>query len=202
MSGVDEFWRKAHVEQTRLWLTNSPASEVVNDLAVEQMIRPGLIVMEIGVGTGRCVRDLFERGCTVLAVDICEEALGHLDGVSYPYLASELGDVRPGSVDLAISKYFVQHIDTPDLIQHLRDVMPTLTPEGIYALETAWFDGEAGNDQESYSAELQMHGGCCRTPDCIRALAESCGAEAEGPIRSRRCLNVTLGAMHLRSKAC
>jgi uncharacterized UPF0146 family protein len=193
---VLKFWIDIHQGEGIKYLTGGSMFSTTKCLGVNHLIRSGLHVMEIGIGTGRCVRELAALGCNVTAVDICWEALEKVSGHATCY--TSLDHVEQDSIELAISLHLLQHMDTPIARKHLADVIHVIGADGLYALETPWIEGNPKNDCENYSLEDQMHGGCCRTPEMIVRLARDVGAIADGPVRTRTINNVTLGAMHIR----
>ena len=199
MEQVVEFWKTAHREKQRKWLTGGGAAAVVKHLGVGRLVAPAKGIMEIGVGTGLCVRELASKGCRMIAVDICEEALADLQSVAECYLVTD--ELPVNVVDLAISRHLVQHMDTDTLRHHLTYVHAALRPGGIYALETPWVIGGLINNLENYTQKEVCFGGCCRTPNGIRALADECGGITTGPMATRVAKNgVVLGAMHIRKE--
>jgi SAM-dependent methyltransferase len=132
---IIEWWDNAHAKDIVRWLSGYQGAEIWRRLEVEEKIRPGLIVLNIGVGLGHCTRALFARGCQVTALDISAIALRRIADIAQPWNASEISSLPAGRFDLALSHLVTQHMLPADLSTQLRGVISALKPDGVFAMQ-------------------------------------------------------------------
>lgn len=104
----------------------------------------GQRVLEVGCGDGETSRLVARQGNAVVSVDVSyvalqaaqKSAVGEELDLRYQY-----GDARAlafpeASFDYVLSEHFVEHLSTPDLLQHLAEVRRVLKPRGEYLIVT------------------------------------------------------------------
>lgn len=172
---IESWWAEAHARSDRGWLTGSYGRAVWDSLAVSSRVVPGRAVLNIGVGLGQCTRDLVDAGCAVSVLDICPLALDRVrDVVQACYLASELDRLPDAAFDLAISHLVTQHMVDADLDPHVRHVLRSLGPDGLFAMQFAYgWDQETGIAGETL-ADAKT-GGVIRKLSHMAALVERAG---------------------------
>lgn len=176
---VDQWWDKCHSNQADFgfWLTGSAGVNVWSSLQIEDLIGPGQVILNIGVGQGHCTRELSARGCQVHALDISPVALSRIsDCVVAGWLPSQLSELPSDTFDVAISHLVAQHMSDPDLEQQIREVVRGLKPKGVFALQFAFLmnGGEAEIEQ---TPEVIKSGGICRSLERIRTMVEGAGGQ-------------------------
>jgi SAM-dependent methyltransferase len=135
---MKEFWEAQHEKDDIQSLSGHPGSAIINGLYIKDLVRPGIEVLEIGVGLGYCTRDLIEMGVDVSVLDISEGALRRVAGIAkFKYLESEIHTLPGDYFDLAISYCVTQHMDNAGLARQLQNVIRSLKPDGIFAMQYA-----------------------------------------------------------------
>src|SRR3954454_563356 len=162
MTGMQEFWDERAREDAFFFVDNrikyrDPAEERRfwamgrEDLdrllgAVDLVLEPDGVVVEIGCGVGRLTRVLAGRALSVKALDVSSEMLAiarnenstlrnvewiHGDGVS-------LAGIGDGVADAAVSHVVFQHIPDPQItLGYIREVGRVLKPGGVAALHVS-----------------------------------------------------------------
>jgi len=173
---VKDFWEEAHKNENIHALSGVPAQETWELLGVKEIIKPGMAVLDIGVGLGHNAQALRGAGCDVTCVDISENALLKVRNIASIVHANSLETI-PNKFDLAMGLNLIQHISGQEFEKHMSDVIRVLRPDGIYAVETVWHTKGFVNDQETHSEDGQKSGWCWRTPDFVTAVVERNGGK-------------------------
>jgi len=172
-----QFWESQHQKDEALWLTGSLGPEVWEYLGIEDRIRPGASVLNIGVGLGHCTRALVDRGCQVDVLDIASSALDRVKDVARKgWLVSDLPLLPANCMDLAISNLVAQHMNNRDLLVQLRAVIQSLKPEGVFAMQFAYALDGALNDKEKNPLEAAQTG-IFRTLGGMEGLVREAGGQ-------------------------
>jgi SAM-dependent methyltransferase len=124
-------------------LADDPATQrFVVDLqaaALEPLIREDTVFLELGAGDCALSLHLAGRVRRVYAVDVSAEAVGAGERPDNFELvfgdATEIG-LEPGSVDVAYSCHFLEHLHPDDAGTHLAAVLRLLRPGGCYLCVT------------------------------------------------------------------
>ena len=88
---MKNFWNEQHTKENILSLSGHPGDTVLKGLYVYEM--EFKTVLEVGVGLGKCTRDLVMKGKEVSVVDISEVALSKVRGkVKETYLAPHINN--------------------------------------------------------------------------------------------------------------
>lgn len=160
------WWERHHREETEVWRSpGTLGAEIWPRLGVSP--RRGDVVLNIGVGSGQCTRDLHAAGCEVHAMDISPTALERVGDVARLY--------RPGAplppLDLALSHLVAQHMLDADLQAQISHVIGALKPGGVFAIQFA-----VSTDACMDTRASAKGGGVTRTHEHMTALAEAAGA--------------------------
>ena len=140
---MKEFWEEKHRNKLVTYLSGHCGATVIKGLYIEPIIGALLgsscEVLEIGVGLGICTRDLRDMGMHISCVDISEEALRRVEKYcDRRFLSSKIDTLPTDFFDLAISFCVTQHIDDAALSAQLWEVIRSLKPEGIFAMQYAF----------------------------------------------------------------
>lgn len=116
-----------------------PEENALKMLVVRPLLRSGDVFLEVGAGEGSFAAAVAEEGLTAIAIDASAAILSRKD--AHPRLEVRVADGPPyeipgGSVQLAFSCHFVEHIHPEDLREHLAEMMRVLAPGGAYVCVT------------------------------------------------------------------
>lgn len=172
---VKDFWEEKHKLQTKENLTNSSFESTCKCLGIGE-ISSSWNILVVGVGTGRCTRDMYELGCkNIDALDISELALENVKGVTQNRFLSE-SDLPENNYDLVYSLHVAQHMSNKHLKIQLYKLIRSLKPSGLLAIQFI----DAPDDNPTTSREdsevMQKMGAVVRTPEFVEDLVNQCGA--------------------------
>ncbi len=112
--------------------------------------RPGLTVIDVGIGTGLLSEELSRRGCTIYGVDFAEQMLskarsrvpgGTFDRVEVA--RDHLGQFNSRRFDRVVSTYFLHHLTRQQQISFIdRAVRENLRPNGKIVIADIGFENE------------------------------------------------------------
>lgn len=179
---VKQWWDSAHEENCspdlQGYLTGSSGIEVWQRLDVDQRLKPGSRVLNIGVGLGNCTFALAHRGCEVHAVDISETALSKVKTICTScYLADNLNELPSNYFSIAISHLVTQHISNQMLATQLREVIRALSADGIFAMQVADLFDKGRFDSPDESPKALKHGGVCRSLGFMEKMIYEAGGD-------------------------
>lgn len=174
---IDEHWKEQHREQNIRYLTGSNMKRVAEYLGVSKILnsQKDMLVLNVGVGTGRCTRDLVKMGHTVDVLDVCEEAMvtGFKMGARTAIYSPE--GLGSDQFDLAISNLVCQHMTDIDLFEQMVNVLRSLKEGAPFAVQYAspTKPGEVFRED----LEAQKLGLVRRTKEHFQRLVEMAGGK-------------------------
>ncbi len=197
---VKGWWDDCHRRSDPIYLSGSDPRGIWDTLDVTKLIKPGVTVLNIGVGLGNCTLALVEQQCDVHALDISEAALerarqmtASAKRASGPsgqsriktWLAPrDFKDLPPLTYDVAISHLVAQHMANAELKEQLAAVIRSLKPEGVFALQFT-YAMDWRPDPENESLVYCKAGGVRRSLSEMMGLVKSQGGAVvwakEGP---------------------
>lgn len=185
-----QWWEGAHERKHTVWLTGSTAEEEWDNLEIRERVVPGISVLNIGVGFGHGTRGLHAQGCTTHALDISREALNRVNDIATTWLASDAHNLPKNYFDLALSHLVAQHMPNSALAEQIRNVIPTLKPDGLFAVQFAIPVGRKAGDPENL--EDARGGSLQREPEVVEDMVRAAGGRV---VRSfRKAVFENLGA--------
>ena len=107
--------------------------------ALEPLIRPGAVFLEIGAGAGALALRMASRAGRVYAVEASAQAAAGLappENFELVVSGSIRLDMADESVDLAYSCHFLEHLHPDDALEHAAEVRRVLRPDGSYLCVT------------------------------------------------------------------
>ena len=109
---IKQFWEESHKNKDILWLSDYSGPDIWNTLKINELIKPKINVLNIGVGTGKCSYDLNKKGVNLYGLDIVEEPLKKLDSIFKNYWTiKDMNTLPKEFFDLAICHLVAQHIE-------------------------------------------------------------------------------------------
>jgi 2-polyprenyl-3-methyl-5-hydroxy-6-metoxy-1,4-benzoquinol methylase len=178
LSKRKEFWEKQHRTKNLRTLSGCSLDETLTFLQVRELVQPKVNFLEMGVGMGHISKALYDH-CFVSALDISQEALERV----WPYCVAtynldQIKELPTDYFDVIICHNLVQHIPTDLLIVEFIEIIRSLKPGGVFAVGFVSTD-----NSEDTGKDLNYKGydvGCyCRTPEWMKRMVKSMGANAE-----------------------
>jgi len=176
---IESFWNECHKNEALMYLSGCTFDETVNFLQVPDKAKPGISVLEIGVGMGYVTKGFFELGATVDCLDISLVALSRVQGYCRKtYHVAEIKNLADNCYDLVVCHNVVQHMPTVDLRAELTEVIRALKSDGVLAIEFVSSDKAADTGANPTPKEVAA-GALCRTPEFMMNLVRECGGSSE-----------------------
>lgn len=91
-------------------------------------------VLYIGVGAGSPIKDLFERGMVITALDISTIAEETVKGYITDFFLSSKR-LPKNEYDLVVSYLVAQHMTDADLSEQIKNVLVSMTAESVFAMQ-------------------------------------------------------------------
>ena len=184
---IKEYWDNAHKETKLGPLTNSSGISVWEELNIVDLIHKDSIILNIGIGTGRCTKDLIAIGAKVYVLDISEIAINRVkEIVSGYWLSDNIASLPKNTFDLAISHLVTQHIDLKTLTDQIKNVVIALKDGGIFAMQFA-YSTYSLRTTEDPTLDNIVGGGMCRTLGQMDDVVSSVGGEIVWAKKTLNC---------------
>lgn len=158
-------WNAAHEVHHPGALSGSDPAETWRQHNVVALIRPGAVILDIGVGLGNMARALAEKGCVVDCLDVADAAHDAVRPYARSfYLAKHLDQLPNNEYDLALSQLVAQHMPEQHLRPQLVHVYRAIKPSGLFSLHLA---GSDIAEENNLTGEIPdgFDGRMCRTPE-------------------------------------
>ncbi|MDE3165079.1 MAG: methyltransferase domain-containing protein [Acidobacteriota bacterium] len=172
---TSEFWDEQHSIGHLGNLSGYSAEGELGDLRARHLVRPGIKVLNIGLGMGYTTEHLIASGCEVSIHDISKVALKKFSGrVAGAYLPEDLPKLPTRYFDLALSHLVMQHMCDEALVPQVRHVIRSLAPAGVFACQfvVAWAQTEPSF---RYSTEVEEALPYCRSLHWMSGIIEDAG---------------------------
>lgn len=127
-------WWNIHEDDDVKWLTDSRPLDVYK---CHQMVPPtNKIYMEIGIGRGKSIEFNSDKN-KVIAVDICQNALDRVSGVSDTYLTENMGLIQEKTIDVVLCHLVFQHCNDEMVEFIIKHSIRTLKNDGVFHFQFA-----------------------------------------------------------------
>ncbi|MBN2391490.1 MAG: class I SAM-dependent methyltransferase [Anaerolineae bacterium] len=110
---------------------------ILNEVATLAEVRPGMRILDLGIGTGNLAQRFVQQGCEVWGVDFSTEMLAkarvklpHVHLVQADLLIDWPADIQP-PFDRIVSAYVLHEFTLEHKIDVLRRAIPYLVPGGV-----------------------------------------------------------------------
>lgn len=143
-----EYWENVHKEDNKRWLAGSTLKEVLENLELKDYDFKNKIVLEIGVGLGICTKELSYM-CLIDVYDISETAIKRVKDYIRKGFIENVNDLPKNQYDLVISHLVSQHMNNDDLERQLKQVIPSLKKNGLFAMQFAYPIENINDNNES-----------------------------------------------------
>jgi len=180
--GIKSFWENNHQKHEIRFLTGSSISNVANFLGFADFLRPGMRILNIGLGTGRCSKELNARDIIVDGLDISRNAIENcLDYIDRGF--TDPRQLPSRQYDLAICNLVAQHASDIDLIVLMQNVLRSLKDNAPLAIQYA--SPPNGNREYDETLERQRMGTVQRTPEHFERLVDLAGGRVISKSKTR-----------------
>lgn len=199
---VEEFWDNCHNKRILASLSGSSYDDTIDFLKVRHLIKPGIRVLEVGVGIGNAIKGLHTSGALVSCVDISKPALDAVRNYcEFAYRVDELAELPSDYFDVVICVNVVQHIPTNDLKTEFTQILRSLKSTGVFAVEFVSND-KIEDMGDNPNIDMIKNGGCCRSPEFLERLIEELGGTCELVFTKDVDINMVKGqhVFHIRKK--
>lgn len=143
-------------------------------------LKPGMVVLNVGVGSGALERMAKEKGVDIYAIDPSERTIERLRKVLHLGVKAQAGYVqsmpfKDNQFDVVVMSEVLEHLDNGILIAALQEVFRVLKPEGFLLASTP-FDENLGDGEV-----------VC--PNCSKVFHKVCHAQSFDKDRMRQLLS-------------
>ena len=151
----------------------------VEFLKIKEYVKPGLCVLEVGVGLGVVAKAFHDMGLVVSGLDVSTVALSKVKKYCENiYTLDDLHEIPHNYFDIIICNRVIQHVPTDLMIKELQCCIASLRATGIFALQFV-SKGKIPDVGVNASIKQIMGGICYRTPKYLKLIIESCGGNCE-----------------------
>jgi len=174
-----DFWETCHKIESVTHLSGAQYDPAMGSLKIEERIRPGTNVLEVGVGMGYITQGLQQKGAKVSALDISQTALDRVNKYCEEvYLIEDMGKIPSDHFDVIVCCNMVQHVHTDLLKQELGHFIRSLADGGVLALQFVSNNVHHDMGAEATLAAVQS-GILCRSPQFMKDRIEELGGQCE-----------------------
>lgn len=174
MGEMEDYWNEQHAVQNIAMLSNYSFAQVGSFLQVKNLVGPGVKVLDIGVGTGKEIKDMAKLGAEVYGLDISIESYeAIMDIVEDFWLFEDIEQLPEGKFDVIVCQLVVQHTSDETLKRLLKYAIRSLTMNGVFAIQYSTHLDHHHVTNESLIK--QKAGGVCRKKEHMKRLIEGSG---------------------------
>jgi len=187
-------WDVLHAEDNRGALSACEYQETLDFLKINDILKGGDVVLEVGVGMGFVTKGLRDRGFAVSGFDISTVGLERVKPVcDEVYDFDGLENIPSNTFDVIMCNSVAQHMPTPLLSYEMFHLIRTLKPDGVLAVKNVASDlmDDTGDDpnlvvqhpkipRKHNKLKCDESIGCfCRTVKIFTKIIDRCGGIAE-----------------------
>jgi len=172
---IKNFWEDKHKAEDIAALSGCLYDETIDFLRLRDYISSGISVLEVGVGLGYVTKGLFDHGINVSALDISDLSLDRVkDWCVNVFNVNIIKNLPSNYFDVIICNNVVQHVPTNILIKELEELLRSLKPSGVFAIEFVSSINFEDNGIDPSLSDIQ-NGGLCRTPKFLETVINNLG---------------------------
>ncbi len=175
---VGELWDKFHTSEEKHYISDNPLKTILDLSNINEEFEDAKTVIEIGVGTARCSKEIVNQGKELHCVDISTLALSKVARIAqWSYLSEYMNHIPKNYFDLVIEFLVAPHISDEELNRHLKYVIPSLKEKGTFSLQITFNRDPDLNNQNIQNPITLISGLSCRTPEYVTSMIEANGGE-------------------------
>jgi len=175
-----DFWEDCHNKQIVPSLSGCGYEETIKWLQIEDLLKPGMTVLEFGVGMCYVTKGFKLNNFKVSALDISDKALQNAkEYCEAVYSLDTIESLPSDYFDIILCHNTVQHIPTDSLKLELQQCIRSLKPvTGIFAVEfVSAYDIE--DTGENPNIESISSGILCRSVNFMQSLIQLYNAKSK-----------------------
>jgi len=193
-----EFWDVQHGKRNLKTLSGHTYSQTIPFLKIEFLIKPGVTILEVGVGTGYLTKQLHDLNCKISGLDISEIALKKVEPYcEHIYTLDNLEKLPNAYFDLIICMYVIQHIPNSFLEYELECILKSLKYNtGVFAMQFA------SSDKGEITPYTAREGLFCHSPEWIQSYIKRLGGTSNlmSSIKINHPLVQGVHVLHIKKK--
>jgi len=169
---LSKHWEDCHLmveKEHHFFLTGSHLNQYLQIFNCSNHYNISSNILEIGIGEGQVVREMFNDGKNITTSDISESAKDKIKDIASYYHLNNIDNIPKNTFDIIFCHLVVQHIDDIMLEYHLKHFIPTLNNNGIYYIQ---YRGKHETKTDKNIDELCKYGDVTRTPEYFKNLVE------------------------------
>lgn len=171
---MKDFWEFKHTTKSVKSLTGAQYDSTIEFLLMEDYMKPGIKILEVGCGLGYVTEGCSKVG-DVSVVDISTVALDRVkDFCEATYLSDDTANLPSDYFDVIICNNVIQHVPDKELNRELNDFIRSLKPGGLFALEFVSSD----KGDIAYSEKYAQSGFLCRSSQYMHDLISQFGGKS------------------------
>lgn len=179
-------WDIAHRFQDKGFLSGCEYQETLDFLHLNDILKKGDKVLEIGVGMGYVTKGFKENGFDISGFDIVQIALDNVKEYCTTYNFTQIESLPSDYFDVILCNNVAQHVPTELLKYELRYFIKSLKKSGVMAIKSISANGyeDTGSDvgftiETTQPIKCSRSIGCfCRSINNFKKLISICGGEA------------------------
>jgi 2-polyprenyl-3-methyl-5-hydroxy-6-metoxy-1,4-benzoquinol methylase len=169
---LSNHWENCHLmteKDHHFFLTGSSLNDYLRLFNCNDHYNVSNSILEIGIGEGQVVKEMFTHGKNVTTSDISEAAKDKIKDIAYYYHLNNIDCIPKNSFDIIFCHLVIQHIDNDMLEFHLKHFIPTLNEKGVYYIQ---YRGKHEADIDKNIHELCKYGDFTRDPIYFKDITE------------------------------
>lgn len=175
------YWDEMHRKNDAWMLTGDHYVDTESVLRMSTFLKPGMNVMEVGIGFGYCTKELKQKFPTInmYALDISQLAVDRVKDVIVEGY-TDAKDIPTDLFDVIYSQLVFQHVNNETFNHMLKHIIAGLTHKGVFLFQIAGVLNPEGHPFDESEINMQS-GGVCRTQEYI----EECVVNNGGKVWSK-----------------
>lgn len=169
---MTDHWEKCHslVEpEHHFFLTGSTLNQYLLLFKCNNHYIKSNNILEIGIGEGHVVKEMFNDGKNITTCDISESAKNKIKNLASYYHLNNIANIPKNNFDIIFCHLVVQHINDSMLEYHLKHFIPTLNEKGVYYIQ---YRGKHDITIDKNMDELCKYGDVTRDPSYFKKIVE------------------------------
>ena len=169
---LSEHWENCHLSiepEHHFFLTGSTLNQYLSLFNCIKHYTESKNILEIGIGEGHIVKEMFNHGKNITTTDISKSAKNKVKDIASYYHLNDIDKIPKNNFDIIFCHLVVQHIDDRMLEYHLKHFISTLKENGVYYIQ---YRGKCDTSVDKNIDELCKYGDVTREPEYFKTIVE------------------------------